>query len=391
MRYVSLFSGIEAATVAWEPLGWEPVAFAEIEPFPCAVLAYRWPDVPNLGDVCQVDWKEFVKTNGAIDVVVGGSPCQSFSIAGGRESLDGESRLMFEYIRAIQDIRPRWLLWENVPGALSVRDNAFGQLVGELADIGYGLAWRVLDAQFFGVAQRRRRLFLVGYLGNGGAAAAVLFNAESVCRNTQSSRKKRESITRVVRADTEAYCSTVSAAGRHGVCCMQTGSDYAPTLKSHQGGSDVDARGAAVICMESGQANATVLDNSLATTLNAEHEQPIICTNDDVLPIRDDVTLKVGNVGDAAFTLRVGCNGGSDMVADCSRYIMRRLTPIECERLQGFPDGHTDIPYKGKPHPANGPRYKALGNSMAVPVIAWIGKRIELCDELIVESEGSNG
>lgn len=194
MRYVSLFSGIEAATVAFEPLGWEPLAFAEIDPFPCAVLEHRYPNVPNLGDVCEVDWSEFLERHGSVDLVVGGSPCQSFSIAGGRDSLDGESRLMFEYIRAVEELRPTWLLWENVPGVLSVRDNAFGQLLGELSDIGYGLAWRVLDAQFFGVAQRRRRVFLVGHLGAGGASAAVLFDAESVRGNSQPSREKRKEL-----------------------------------------------------------------------------------------------------------------------------------------------------------------------------------------------------
>lgn len=194
MRYVSLFSGIEAATVAFEPLGWEPLAFAEIDPFPCAVLEQRYPDVPNLGDVCEVDWSEFLERHGSVDLVVGGSPCQSFSIAGGRDSLDGESRLMFEYIRAVEELRPTWILWENVPGVLSVRDNAFGQLLGELSDIGYGLAWRVLDAQFFGVAQRRRRVFVVGHLGAGGASAAVLFDAESVSGNTQPSREKRKEL-----------------------------------------------------------------------------------------------------------------------------------------------------------------------------------------------------
>ena len=165
VRYVSLFSGIEAATVAWEPLGWEPVAFCEIDAFPSAVLAHRWPDVPNLGDITKVDWSPY---HGAVDVVVGGSPCQSFSVAGGRESLGGESRLMFEYIRAVGEIRPRWILWENVPGVLNTRDNAFAQLLGSLQELGYGLAWRVLDAQFFGVAQRRRRVFLVGHAGGGG-------------------------------------------------------------------------------------------------------------------------------------------------------------------------------------------------------------------------------
>lgn len=194
MRYVSVFSGIEAASVAWEPLGWEPVAFAEIDAFPSAVLAERYPDVPNLGDITRIDWKEFINEHGRPDVVVGGSPCQSFSIAGGRESLGGESRLMFEYIRAVQDLRPRWFLWENVPGVLNTRDNAFVQLLDSLQDLGYALAWRMLDAQFFGVAQRRRRVFLVGHLGDGGAPAAVLFESESVSGNTQTSREKREEL-----------------------------------------------------------------------------------------------------------------------------------------------------------------------------------------------------
>lgn len=121
MRYVSLFSGVEAASVAWEPLGWEAMAFAEIEPFPCAVLEERFSEVPNLGDVTKVDWSEFIESSGRPDLLVGGSPCQSFSVAGGRESLDGESRLMFEYIRAVQELRPRWFVWENVPGALSAK------------------------------------------------------------------------------------------------------------------------------------------------------------------------------------------------------------------------------------------------------------------------------
>lgn len=119
-RYVSIFSGVEAATLAWEPLGWEPVAFSEIEPFPCAVLAERWPDIPNLGDITKIDWKEEI--DGAIDLVVGGSPCQSFSVAGKREGLKGASGLMFEYIRCVQELRPRWFLWENVPGALTSED-----------------------------------------------------------------------------------------------------------------------------------------------------------------------------------------------------------------------------------------------------------------------------
>ena len=195
MRYVSIFSGIEAATVAWEPLGWEPIAFAEVDPFPSAVLAERFPEVPNLGDVTKIDWGEFVEHYGRPDVLVGGSPCQSFSVAGNRESLSGESRLMFEYIRAVGELRPRWFLWENVPGCLNTKDDAFTQLLEEMEGRGYkDLAWRVLDAQFFGVAQRRRRVFLVGHLGEGFRSAAVLFEPESVRGDNPSSREKRKEL-----------------------------------------------------------------------------------------------------------------------------------------------------------------------------------------------------
>lgn len=193
MRYISLFSGIEAASCALDGMGWEAVAFSEIDPFPSAVLAARYPDVPNLGDITKIDWSPY---HGSVDLVVGGSPCQSFSIAGGRESLAGESALCFEYWRAVRDIRPRWFLWENVPGVFSTRDNAFGQFLGKMEELGYGMAWRTLDAQFFGVAQRRRRVFLVGCLGEGGASAAVLFEPQSVSGNTQPSREKREELAR---------------------------------------------------------------------------------------------------------------------------------------------------------------------------------------------------
>lgn len=192
MRYVSLFSGVEAATLAWEPLGWEPIAFCEIDEFPSAVLQHHWPDVPNLGDITKVEWGDL--DLGAVDLVVGGSPCQSFSVAGGREGLDGESRLMWEYIRAVREIRPKWLLWENVPGVLSIDSGrAFGILLDELASLGYSLAWRVLDAQFFGVAQRRQRLFVVGG-ATGGGAAAVLFDSESLQGNPNALKEKRQEL-----------------------------------------------------------------------------------------------------------------------------------------------------------------------------------------------------
>ena len=194
MRYISIFSGIEAASVAWEPLGWEPVAFSEIDEFPSAVLRSRYPNVPNLGDITKVDWSPY---RGTVDLVVGGSPCQAFSIAGKRQGLlDERGQLMLEYVRAVAEIEPRWFLWENVPGALSQdRGRAFGTLLREMDELGYGMAWRILDAQFFGVAQRRRRVFLVGRAGGGGgAAAAVLFEPESVSGNTTSSKEKRQAL-----------------------------------------------------------------------------------------------------------------------------------------------------------------------------------------------------
>lgn len=195
MRYISLFSGIEAATVAWEPLGWEPLAFCEIEDFPSAVLAHHYPDVPNLGDITKVNWKDVIEKHGRPDVVVGGSPCQSFSVAGGRASLDGESRLMFEYIRALREVRPAWFLWENVPGVLNTRDDAFAQLLREVQDIGYGsVAWRVLDAQFFGVAQRRRRVFLVGHLGAGGVPQRYCLSPKACAGILRRARKRGKSL-----------------------------------------------------------------------------------------------------------------------------------------------------------------------------------------------------
>lgn len=194
MRYVSLFSGIEAASVACDGMGWEPLAFAEIDQFPSAVLKQHFPRVPNLGDVTKVDWRRFVKDFGKPDLIVGGSPCQSFSIAGTRTGLEGASGLMWEYVRAIRDVRPEWVLWENVPGALSsTHGEDFGCLLRSLDDIGYGLAWRVLDAQFFGVPQRRRRVFLVGRLG-ACPPLEVLFEPEGMRRDYQPSREKRQEL-----------------------------------------------------------------------------------------------------------------------------------------------------------------------------------------------------
>lgn len=192
--YLSLFSGIEAASVAWSPLGWLPIAFAEVDAFPSAVLKARFPSVPNLGDVTKVNWRGFVRDFGRPDVLVGGSPCQSFSVAGTRTGLEGASGLMWEYVRAVREVRPEWVLWENVPGALSSSNGEdFRCLLEALDALGYGLAWRVLDAQFFGVAQRRERVFLVGRLGSR-PPVEVLFEPEGVRWDPTPSREKRKEL-----------------------------------------------------------------------------------------------------------------------------------------------------------------------------------------------------
>jgi DNA (cytosine-5)-methyltransferase 1 len=178
VTYLSVCSGIEAATVAWHPIGFSPVAFAEIERFPCAVLQHHYPDVPNWGDLTKFkDWPD-----ADIDLLVGGTPCQSFSVAGLREGLaDPRGNLALTYLAVADRYRPRWLLWENVPGVLSSDDGrAFGSILGGLAELGYGFAYRVLDAQYFGLAQRRKRVFVVGHLGDWRRAAAVLFERESL-------------------------------------------------------------------------------------------------------------------------------------------------------------------------------------------------------------------
>ena len=289
MRYISIFSGIEAASVALEGMGWEAVAFSEIDPFPSAVLQAHYPNVPNLGDITKIDWSPY---RGSVDVVVGGSPCQSFSIAGGREGLDGESRLMYEYIRCIDEVRPRFLLWENVPGVFSVDGGrAFGILLDALENLGYSLAWRTLDAQFVRVAdrddsgrirgwvgpvaQRRRRVFLVGHIGDGAAPAAVLFERESVSGNTQSSREKRKELARAAgRRAAGGGFKWHQGAGAGSIGYEQ---EQSPSLTAdyHNPACLTPWDRQSVVCLQDGQANGGICDDH-APTLNAMHEQPIV-------------------------------------------------------------------------------------------------------------------
>lgn len=373
MRYISLFSGIEAASVAWEPLEWKPVCFAELDPFPCAVLEHRYPDVPNVGDVTKVNWKKF---KGKCDVVVGGSPCQSFSVAGKREGLSGESGLMFEYIRAVREIRPRWFLWENVPGALSSENGeAFRQLLSEMDKLGYGLAWRVLDAQFFGVAQRRRRVFLVGRLG-ACPPVEVLFEPEGMRGDHPSSREKRQELAAAAgRSPESAGFKFHQGAGAGNIGFED---EQSPTCTADWHNPAVLTDDAGCLNPEDPQSKQIFAPDSCGPTLSSGTRegmniQPsVLCMSDD--------NAKAAIDEDMCGSLKVG--GSAPSIAQ-GRMVVRRLTPMECERLQGFQDDWTRIPYRGKPAEEcpDGPRYKAIGNSFAVPVVRWIGERIAMADK----------
>ncbi|WP_458400065.1 DNA cytosine methyltransferase [Mailhella sp.] len=343
MRYLSVCSGIEAASVAWHPLGWEPAAFAEIEPFPCAVLAHHYPDVPNLGDISKVDWRPY---HGTVDLVVGGTPCQSFSIAGRREGLDGASGLVFEYFRLLSEIRPRWFVWENVPGAFSSNKGAdFQSILREWDKLGYHVAWRVLDAQFFGVPQRRRRIFAVGHLGNWRYPAKVLFEPDCLRGDTPKIGKARKGS--AASAETSPRIDWPARVGA--------------TLNAHFG-------------EKMGRENQHI-NQGAPLFVPAPVCAPVTTT-----PYADNIAqesrLVVGTLAaSGAGTQRPAGQGNELDFCITKGQRVRRLTPRECERLQGFPDDYTLIAYRGKPAP-DGPRYKALGNSMAVPCMRWIGERI---------------
>ena len=201
MKYLSVCSGIEAASVAWEPLDWRPEAFAEVARFPAAVLARHWPAVPNLGDLSGIKGEDF---RGLVDLIVGGTPCQSFSVAGLREGLDDpRGDLTLKFFKLARRVRARWLVWENVPGILSHDGGrTFGAVLGAMAECGYGFAYRVLDAQYFGVPQRRRRVFLVGYLGDWRCAAAVLFERHCLRRHPAPRRRATQKLAGTLAAST---------------------------------------------------------------------------------------------------------------------------------------------------------------------------------------------
>jgi len=402
VRYLSVCSGIEAASVAWESLGWTPVAFAEIEKFPSKVLAHHYPGAANLGDMTR--FREWDIERDAVDVLVGGTPCQSFSVAGLRKGLDDpRGNLALTFIAMVDHYRPEWVIWENVPGVLSSSGGRdFGSFLGALGNIGYGFAYRVLDAQYFGVPQRRRRVFVVAHSsGDSRRAAEVLFEPESLRGDSPKGRKTWQ--------DTAQYLTT------------GTGCRYDPNTETlipvmYQN-NQTDARlkeetrtsQTVLARWGTGGGHTPLVGQPIALAENIIGRQPSNGGNHDGYTVGGPMyTLNATGVHGVAhpahaFKIRgvghyTGTNGGvakpgtggsGYMGQDEKAYTIatsqdqqimhgmavRRLTPTECERLQGFPDGYTDI----MPETPDGPRYKALGNSMAVPVMRWIGSRIQAC------------
>ena len=359
MRYGSVCSGIEAATQAWHPLGWTPAFFSDIEKFPCAVLQHHYPDVPLHGDFTSIKDDEY----GAIDLLVGGTPCQSFSVAGLRGGMDDDhGNLALEFLRLAQRKTPKWLVWENVPGVLSSNGGRdFGSFLGALAEIGYGFAYRVLDAQYFGVAQRRRRVFVVGYLGDWRRAAAVLFERESLSGNPAPGREEGEKVAATLTNGfgERGVDADQIANGNHAIAC----NEVAPAVEVSSGS-----------------------DPELMATLCAKDNEKWGCNqwvNEGKAVIGFQSTANAEEAASAGVNISPTLRA-ADPMAVATGLSVRRLTPTECERLQGFPDGFTQIPYRNKPaeNCPDGPRYKALGNSMAVPVMRWIGERIQAVEAL---------
>lgn len=466
MKYISFCSGIEAASQAWHSLGWKPLAFCEIDKNASRILAHHYPNVPNLGDFTKVDWSQW-----SADICVGGTPCQAFSVAGLRKSLSDErGNLSLEFIRAVNIIRPRFVVWENVPGVLSTPDNAFGCFLAGLVGCEEPIvfeqgwpnagvvdgplrrcAWRVLDAQYFGLAQRRRRVFVVASSGDGPHPAEILFEWEGMRRDSPPSRQAGEGAAEgahdgipgsLCARDSKTVGNQFVNEGKVFPCSV-THSLRADGFDVSEDGTGRGTPLAPVAVMENQRGEMRLSEATDALTKGggkpgqgyAAAMVPIafqsnagafVNASEDITP-----TLRIGGDGGNAMavaiqgtmigrsenagpsgsgydasgsmftltkadvhavaceisdTLGVGANQTTGFKTEVASVGMavRRLTPRECERLQGFPDGYTavGVPMAGeasrtKISMADGPRYKALGNSMAVPCMAWIGRRIQ--------------
>ncbi|PRM62719.1 putative BsuMI modification methylase subunit YdiP [Haemophilus influenzae] len=413
----SVCSGIEAVSVAWKGLG-KPLWFSEIEPFPCAVLTYHYPNIPNLGDMTDLPQKIINRKIPAPDVLVGGTPCQAFSVAGLRNSLDDERGNLtltlihileaIDYVRYQDGKQPCVLLWENVPGVLSTKDNAFGHLLAGLvqereplqptgakwSNAGYvhssrTIAWRILDAQYFGLAQRRKRVFLVAS-ARERSVAQILFERKSLQGYSQSCGKTQQGFTCYAEGSFGTYRQSVLGG-----------------LVKASGGALGGGSETIVVHGTQDPIISTSTAHCLGRNNGRENILFDIAHRSDVVRIQDDdttptLTARMGTGGNnipcialAGNTIgRQPHNGGNgngfddsgvsytltttDIHGVFNGLTVRKLTPSECEKLQGFPPGYTQIPYRNKlaNDCPDSPRYKAIGNSMAVPVIRWIGIKI---------------
>lgn len=410
MIYGSVCSGIEAASVAWHELGWRAAWFAEIAPFPSRVLAHHWPAVRNWGDF------RGIADDTAIDLLVGGTPCQSFSVAGLRGGLDDDrGNLALEFCRLADRLRPAWVLWENVPGVLSSgggRD--FGSILGALENIGYGWAYRTLDAQYFGVPQRRRRVFLVGHLGGWRGAAAVLFERQGLRRDPPPRRAPGAEVAGTLGAGApgSGWRDDIDRAGAFvsGTLTTREGGRQDPSAETyvahtlrgvgfdasdgsgrgtpiipiqaaqrHQNGSGIGKPGAPMFTLDTRADHAIFFDAQITHPENRTNPKPrgpapsLARANRIALAFEMHQDPGSGDVTNA-LGRRTGGRGVQTGTG------VRRLTPMECERLQGFPDGFTALP-----DASDSARYEALGNSMAVPVMRWIGRRIDAVSRILKE------
>jgi DNA (cytosine-5)-methyltransferase 1 len=452
MIFGSVCSGIEAASVAWHPLGWRAAFVSEIEAFPRAVLKHHYPEIPLHGDFTTIHEDEYA----AIDVLVGGTPCQSFSVAGLRGGLaDDRGNLALEFLRLAQRTRPRWVVWENVPGVLSSNGGRdFGAILGGLGELGYGWAYRVLDAQYVrvdgfrrAVPQRRRRVFVVGCLGSWQRAAAVLFERASLGGHPPPRREAGQGASPILAARTRgggglgtdfdcdgglipstgdvSHCLNAGGMGRidyetetetviahalraDGFDASEDGTGRGTPLVPVQGvalrgrddGATAEPTGDVMTALRCGGGGGDK-PHVLAPMAFAENSRAEVRLMDGDGQIAPQLTTGGGKPGQGqpciAFHARQDPDSGpvthpldtdGSSIGVLTGWRVRRLTPTECERLQGFPDGYTDVPYRGKPA-ADGPRYKALGNSMAVNVMRWIGRRIEMVEGVLDQNENA--
>lgn len=368
MRYLSVCSGIEAATVAWKPLGWTPVAFAEIDPFCCRLLKHHYPEVPNLGDFTKIgeEWR------GKYDLLVGGTPCQDFSNAGKRAGFEGaRGTLTYAFAELVQRTMPAWFVWENVPGVCEGKfKEGFIGFIDMLASFGYCVAWRVIDAQYCrvdgferAVPQRRRRVFVVGSFGNVGSSD-VLFERAGLRRDFAAGSNAREN-------DSQKAGRCAQERGVWGAITADYGDKYNCDNQSIDNGN--------IICCDESSSTLSAQTPGKAKEKSDYSKLIAYSINTQNMargPVGDSAGHAIGSKDSPSFTITrkhhhaVAYENNLPLVQ--REMSVRRLTPIECERLMGFPDNYTNIPGA-----SDSARYKSCGNSMAVNCMRWIGRRIE--------------